>query len=484
MAGDSKPSLPVVLFPGANSSERRYIAQLKAERRIRAVGPRLYVSVPKSETAAAIRQAWPTIVSRLFPDALISHRTALEFVPTSRGEIFITGNSNREVRYPGLILKFVRGPAPLADDPPFLRIRSSSVARALLENLEDRDATRQRVVSLDALERRLEKILHTAGESAINELRGRAREIAEELGWNARFKRLDTIIGTLLGTRKGKLESEVGRARAFGEPFDPACLERLLLLFAELRGPRSTIDESSSTPTRIKNKAFFEAYFSNYIEGTTFAIEEAEAIVFEKKLPAARTKDAHDVLGTFEIVSDTQEMRRTADRFDEFIELLRARHVKMLARRLEVRPGALKDKPNSAGDTVFVHPEYVVGTLRRGWELSRDVAPGLARAIFIAFLVSDVHPFDDGNGRISRIMLSSELVSANQSTIIIPTVFREDYVLALRALTRRDRPAPVVDMFSRAQRFSHLDFSQYPKILAALTRRNWFREPSEARIVD
>jgi fido (protein-threonine AMPylation protein) len=112
------------------------------------------------------------------------------------------------------------------------------------------------------------------------------------------------------------------------------------------------------------------------------------------------------------------------------------------------------------------------------------VAPGLPRAIFIAFLVSDVHPFDDGNGRVSRIMLNSELVSAGESTIIIPTVFREDYVLALRALTRRHRAATVVQMFDRAQRFSHLDFSRYPTILAELTRRNWFREPSEARVVE
>ena len=36
----------------------------------------------------------------------------------------------------------------------------------------------------------------------------------------------------------------------------------------------------------------------------------------------------------------------------------------------------------------------------------------------------------------------------------------------------------------RAQRFSHLEFSPYPRILAELTRRNWFREPDDARIVE
>jgi hypothetical protein len=81
-------------------------------------------------------------------------------------------------------------------------------------------------------------------------------------------------------------------------------------------------------------------------------------------------------------------------------------------------------------------------------------------------------------------MMNAELVSAGQSTIIIPTVFREDYLQALRALTRRNRPAPLVRALVRAQRFAHLKFSPYPQILKDLERRSWFREPDEGRIVE
>jgi hypothetical protein len=90
---------------------------------------------------------------------------------------------------------------------------------------------------------------------------------------------------------------------------------------------------------------------------------------------------------------------------------------------------------------------------------------------------------DDGNGRTARIMMNAELVSAGRSTIIIPTVFREDYVNALRALTRRHRAALLVEVLVKAHRFSHLEFSPYPAILKDLTRRNWFREPDDARII-
>jgi hypothetical protein len=478
------PVLPPVLFPGKTSTERRHLAALKADGHIRLVGPRLYVSVPDDQVEATLRQSWSSIVERLFPNALITHRTALDFTPTRDGEVFITSNRNREVRYPGLVLRFIRGPKPLADDPKFLTIRCSSLPRALLENLSTHKATRSRVVSAEQLEARVEQILHAGGETEVNKIRDRARQIAEEFGWNAELKRLDTLVGTLLGTRRGRVKSAIGRARAVGEPFDAACVERLQLLFAELRGPIGGVVDSFSAPDHIKNKAFFESYFSNYIEGTTFQVEEAEAIVFDKKIPPARPKDAHDVLGTFEIVSDVGEMRRTAESFDDFIEIIRKRHAKMMARRPEAAPGEFKTEINRAGETVFVHPEYVSGTLRKGWDLSRDLTAGLPRAIFIAFLVSDVHPFVDGNGRTSRIMSSSELMSVGQSTIIIPTVFRDDYLGAQRALTRRHRPQPLVQALVRAQKFSSFEFAPYPATLAELIRRNWFREPDEARIID
>ena len=65
-----------------------------------------------------------------------------------------------------------------------------------------------------------------------------------------------------------------------------------------------------------------------------------------------------------------------------------------------------------------------------------------------------IHPFNDGNGRISRIMMNAELVAAEQSKIIIPTVFREDYLNALRRLTRRGDPSVIIRAMSRVRRFS------------------------------
>ena len=47
------------------------------------------------------------------------------------------------------------------------------------------------------------------------------------------------------------------------------------------------------------------------------------------------------------------------------------------------------------------------------------------------FVVSEVHPFADGNGRSARVAMNAELVPANLHRMIIPTVLRNDYTSAL-----------------------------------------------------
>ena len=69
-------------------------------------------------------------------------------------------------------------------------------------------------------------------------------------------------------------------------------------------------------------------------------------------------------------------------------------------------------------------------------------------------MISEVHPFNDGNGRISRIMMNAELVHADQSKIIIPTVFREDYLNGLRRLTRKGDPSVLIKAVSRVRQIS------------------------------
>jgi hypothetical protein len=171
------------------------------------------------------------------------------------------------------------------------------------------------------------------------------------------------------------LESAVALGRAAGLPYDPQRLDLLQRLHAELAG--SAPVTRLARPTDGPALPFFEAYFSNFIEGAEFAVEEAADIVFKGRIPRARPADAHDVLGTWKVVPDPIEMSRTPRTVEELTTLLKNRHARIMEGRPDKSPGRFKTDANRAGSSVFVTPELVEGTLVRGFEICRSLAAPL-----------------------------------------------------------------------------------------------------------
>lgn len=133
---------------------------------------------------------------------------------------------------------------------------------------------------------------------------------------------------------------------------------------------------------------------------------------------------------------------------------MRERHALMMAARSEVLPGEFKTLRNVAGNTTFVEPRLVVGTLREAGLLMHDVDAGLPRALLAMFIVAEVHPFNDGNGRLARLVMNSELSAAGEARIIVPTLYREQYLDCLRELTRSARTEPYFDAMTNIQRWT------------------------------
>jgi len=288
----------------------------------------------------------------------------------------------------------------------------------------------------------------------------------------------------LLGTRTAKVKSAVGKARAAGSAFDPDRIELFETLFAALREtvplPRPV---RKRTGEANANVSFFDAYFSNFIEGTEFNVDEARDIVFEGVIPQERPQDAHDILGTYRIVSDPADMSTLPRDFEEFLTLLRRRHATVMQARPDKNPGEFKSKVNRAGHTVFVEPELMMGTLEQGFEFFQGLSEPLQRAMFMMILVSEVHPFVDGNGRAARIMMNAELVAAGQERIIIPTAYRTDYMGALKVLSRNHHTDPVIRMLDYAQRYTHaIDWSNLDQARRELEKTGAFAEGENAKL--
>lgn len=432
-----------------------------------------------------LRRRWIDVAALYFPEAVLVGRSAVEARPAADGSLFLDSGPERRnpeaVELPGLKVKPRAGPGPLPGDMRFGPLFRSGEARTALENMRPSRARGgvARTLSAHELEEWLERIARNRGEDDLLKIRSEARDLAARLGAEDEQRRLDDLIASLLGTGEARLVTEEGRARGRGQPFDAARVALFETLHGELAGHVAALHPAPQDPRRVF--AFFEAYFSNFIEGTEFELDEAESIVFEGVIPPERPEDAHDILGTFAAVTDPELRSRTPLDADDLADLLRLLNRRVLEGRPDKAPGEWKSVPNRAGGTSFVAPSLVRGTLREGWRFYETLPAGFPRAVFAMFVVSEVHPFADGNGRVSRLLLNAELSAVGQCRIVIPLCFRADYLGALRAMSRQSNPRPLLRMAERVQEWaSRVDWSSLRGAVSQLERTNALVPPDEA----
>jgi fido (protein-threonine AMPylation protein) len=189
------------------------------------------------------------------------------------------------------------------------------------------------------------------------------------------------------------------------------------------------------------------------------------------------------VLGTYQIVSSKKEMKITPKSPEELLHMLQYRHNILLSARQDKKPGQFKDLNTRAGETPFVDYNLVKGTLIKSYDYYQGLTHPFAKSVYIMFVISEIHPFLDGNGRIARVMMNAELVKERQSKIIIPTVYRDDYLLTLRRLTRQSDPDPYIRMMKRAYEFSKTIFGDdMNKMQKFLKECNAFLEHTERKL--
>lgn len=484
MGSLNRENLPEVFRP-TDPSDQSWASRAEQSGVIRRLARGLYSTNLDEDPAQLIRRRWHDVAALYYPGSAIVDRSAALGRPAADGSLFLDIGGDRvaprATELPGLTLRPRRGPGALPTDTPFAALFIASEARMLLDNLRPSRArnTVRRTLTRDELEERLDRIAALRDAAALNELRDAARTIAPALDASSELLALDRLIGALLGTRDAPLASAAAQARGRGLPFDRDRLALFETLRAELAAEPAP--KRPAPPDPWRQLAFYEAYLSNWIEGTQFEVAEAQEIVFDGVVPSDRPDDAHDVLGTFEAVNDPQvrgQPPTTADALEAFV---RRAHQLVMAGRPSVGPGQFKDRPNRAGTTTFVAPSLVRGTLREGFTALSTLPAGLPRATYAAFLIAEIHPFNDGNGRAARLLMNAELTAAGETRVLIPLVFRDEYLAALRALTHNANPTPLRKTIDRAQRWvASIDWADREELPHALERTNALVTPDDA----
>ncbi|MFT4102567.1 MAG: Fic family protein [Burkholderiaceae bacterium] len=470
----------LLLYAELSAAQVRAVQRRLREGSLKRIAPGVVTSLPE--------QAWPALIARerirvlaaLYPKAVIGPRSAFDGGMPSDGVMVLTYSYTRRIELPGMTVQLITGHGPARGDVPMMgrELYFPSTPRVLLENLTVSRGKVKKSVGKAEVEQRLIATCEARGEEALNALRDQARALAPTLGLEREFAILDDLIGAVLGTRKARMSTPAGKAMVANIPYDANRLALIEKLAAELRSiPLKQAAAVTRSDQGRLNFAFLESYFSNFIEGTEFDVNEARGFVLEGKPITGRPKDSHDIIGDFRQAVNPGWTNQTLSSGEPVLKQLCERHADQMRERPEVGPGEFKTQANRAGNTEFVAPRFVRGTLVEGSKLLPTVPPGIARALMAMFLVSEVHPFTDGNGRLARIVMNAELSVVDGCRIIVPTLFREEYLDCLRVLTREGDPKPFLDAMQWIHEWTAaFDYENLDQVIADMRACNAFEK--------
>lgn len=410
------------------------------------------------------------IVKHLFPNSMISHSSAAN-LKVDAGKFFVTGKNSYHHQLPGVTIIQSKGPEPIESDPIYIGYHCSSQARYLLENLQI-DRGLKKSLGHVWVKEKLAQILNLYDENHINEIRDSAEQIAKQFQWDKLFHKLENIIDRLLGKSDAPLVTTKTKKQEPVNDFDNDRInlfEQLALFLHRCdfkhRKPQSSSDIA------FGNVAFWDTYFSNYIEGTTFEIDEAEEIIYQRKEAADRHEDSYNIIRSYDLLSSHKLMEWPHKTAKEFIDTIKYYHRYFMAENSDIAPGEFKTTANDVDNTQFVLPELVEGTFVHIYPIIDEFQCPVKRAAFCMFLVAEIHPFVDGNGRIARKIMNAELIKGGLERIIIPPIYREDYLNGIRAVSHQKDFAAYCRMIDRAHYFTaRFDYTDANAIKEEFTR--------------
>lgn len=223
------------------------------------------------------------------------------------------------------------------------------------------------------------------------------------------------------------------------QPYDYQIIQNLKKAVSDFKLSKNLFSSKSSPGLQESTpvERFFEAYFTNFIEGTRIPLNEAYQLMDDPRIHPIAHKDEHDVGAMIEMLENRKEWNLAftkSKNHEEWVDALcRAHKLLFTHREVEVKAGCLKDVPNQAGMTEFVAPHLVKGTLYQLFEILKSMKPSFEKAMIAHLGFVMAHPFRDGNGRLSRMLMNAYLEEANLPRVTVFQYWRENYIDALKA---------------------------------------------------
>jgi len=191
-------------------------------------------------------------------------------------------------------------------------------------------------------------------------------------------------------------------------------------------------------------------YHSNKLEGNELNYGETRELLYHDKTSGKALKDHREIIGHDEAITYVEDRVENGEIITE--KFIRELNKKILNEPYEkeaitengeqttktIHPGRYKSTPNhvktKTGDVFkFAEPHEVPHKMNKLIEWYREIELyPLIKASQLHYRFVNIHPFDDGNGRVARLLMNYCLMEFGFPPIVIKTEQKDEYYSCLR----------------------------------------------------
>jgi Fic family protein len=197
-------------------------------------------------------------------------------------------------------------------------------------------------------------------------------------------------------------------------------------------------------------------YNTNAIEGSEITQEEVNEITRDNKWPPDRTKE--DISETYGVTEAVRYIRTTRDHLS--LPLIKELHRIVFRNSKPSFAGSFRNPgvnvviQDSRGNVVHrgAPPEQVPRLLKElvAWyEKHKETYPPLVLAAVVHNQFENIHPFQDGNGRVGRLLLNNILIKHGLPPVNIDLDRRAEYYASLREYENNSNLRPTLELLLR-----------------------------------
>jgi Fic family protein len=202
-------------------------------------------------------------------------------------------------------------------------------------------------------------------------------------------------------------------------------------------------------------------YHSNNMEGNSLTYGETRALLLYGMTAKGKPLSDHlEISGHEKAIEWLEDMARKKEELSGYF--VRRLHEIIFSEQLntKIKVGSYKEIPNflisQTGETIqFATPEETPAKMQdlldrfNKNEAKSDTNPILLAAAFHYEFVR-IHPFDDGNGRMSRLLMNFILMRFGYPPAVIKTEEKENYYTALQLSDAQENSLPLAEYLAEA----------------------------------